>query len=289
MPLSRKNKKNRKTLSQGRARAPMTAYYRGSPNEESSPFSRQNPKRRAAPYLYGVLDIILAAVLIAGITYSLMINPHPSIKANSHTFHSINDYRSAAESQLSKINNRNKITFDEQGLAAALKTKFPEIRGVQVELPLLSEKPTINLAIDQPSFFLDSRGARYIIDSSGRAVTEAKRLPNIKNLPQINDNSGFRISPGRQVIGGDGVSFINTLYAQCRQAKIPVSTLSLPAIPEELDLRAKDQPYFVKFYLGGDPLAQIGQYLAARHHFNEAGQQPAEYLDVRVPGKVFFK
>jgi hypothetical protein len=271
MPLPRKNKKNRKTLSQGRARAPMTAYYRGSPNEESSPFSRQNPKRRVAPYLYGVLDIILAAVLIAGIAYSLMINPHPSIKANSHTFHSINDYRSAAESQLSKINNRNKITFDEQGLAAALKTQFPEIRGVQVELPLLSEKPTINLAIDQPSFFLDSRGARYIIDSSGRAVTEAKRLPNIKNLPQINDNSGFRISPGRQVIGGDGVSFINTLYA------------------EELDLRAKDQPYFVKFYLGGDPLAQIGQYLAARHHFNEAGQQPAEYLDVRVPGKVFFK
>jgi cell division septal protein FtsQ len=241
MPLPRKNKKNRKTLSQGRARAPMTAYYRGSPNEESSPFSRQNPKRRAAPYLYGVLDIILAAVLIAGIAYSLMINPHPSIKANSHTFHSINDYRSAAESQLSKINNRNKITFDEQGLAAALKTQFPEIRGVQVELPLLSEKPTINLAIDQPSFFLDSRGARYIIDSSGRAVTEAKRLPNIKNLPQ------------------------------------------------KLDLRAKDQPYFVKFYLGGDPLAQIGQYLAARHHFNEAGQQPAEYLDVRVPGKVFFK
>jgi hypothetical protein len=70
---------------------------------------------------------------------------------------------------------------------------------------------------------------------------------------------------------------------------VPISALSLPAVPEEIDLRASDQPYYVKFYMGGSAVLQTGQFLAARQHFKQTGQLPAQYLDARIAGKVFYK
>jgi cell division septal protein FtsQ len=58
---------------------------------------------------------------------------------------------------------------------------------------------------------------------------------------------------------------------------------------KEYLIDASGRPYFVKFYLGGDSAVQIGQFLAARHQFDQKNSQPTEYLDVRVGGKVFYK
>jgi hypothetical protein len=63
----------------------------------------------------------------------------------------------------------------------------------------------------------------------------------------------------------------------------------LPSTAEELDIHTPDRPYYVKFYLAGDALLQTGQYLASRHQFDTTNSQPAEYLDVRIPGKIFYK
>jgi hypothetical protein len=289
MALASNNKNDRKRLAQNRPRTPMTAYYRGkTPPDDTSPFIKKTPKRRWRRYVYGLMDIILIAIIVSLLIYSLVIQPSPRIMANDYAFHSREDYRAAAAQQLTKFNNRNKITFDQSNLEKALKNQFPEIREVQVELPLFSERPTINLAIDQPSLFLNSRGVTYVVDASGRAVAKSANLPDVKDLPTINDASGFRVAPGQAVLSADSVSFIKTLIAQSRLAKVVISSFELPPVAQELDLKVKDQPYYVKFYLGGDALVQAGQYLAARQHFN--GQdQPAHYLDVRVPGKVFYK
>lgn len=289
MPLRGAKNNQRQPAQRPRQRTPI-AYYRGRPPDEDakSPFERKSaakPKLRG--YAYGVLDIAVIALLIAGLVYSLMIRPDPVLKADDYTYRSLADYQNAAAEQLGKLNNRNKITFSQSGLETALKKKFSEIRTVTVELPLFSERPTINLSIDRPSFFLDSQGTRYVVDQAGRAVVKAANLPAVKNLPVINDDSGFSVSPGRQVLSSTGVGFINTVLKQCRQAGVAVESITLPPIPQEMDLKAKGQGYFVKFYLGGDAQIQVGQYLAARHHFDSS--QPSQYLDVRVAGKVFYK
>lgn len=271
-------------------RAPAPTYYRSeSKSEASSPFSKKTPKRRVSKYLIGVLDIMVAAAVILAVVYSLMIRPQPDIIAGNSTFHSRQQYQAAAAGQLKHFSNRNKITFDEQSLEKALQKQFPEIISVQTELPLFSERPTIRLKIASAKFFLNSRGSRYIIDSSGRAAALAGDLPQIKGLAVIDDKSGFQTSVGRQVLSANAVDFINTVAAESHQSQIQIASMVLPAVPEELDLRTNDQPYFVKFYLGGDPLAQTGQFLAARRHFADTHQAPAQYLDVRVPGKIFYK
>jgi hypothetical protein len=284
-----KKPKNRKLQNQPR-RSSLTSYYRSDPAAETpSPFTRKNTKSKSRKYLIGVVDIIIAAAVIAGIGYSLMVSPQPKIVASNTVFHPVGVYKQAASAQLKHLSNRNKLTFNGGSLAAALKNQFPEITAVQTELPLLSEQPTIRLAIDKPSFFLDSYGTRYVIDSSGKVIALASNLPQITDLPVIEDQSGFKISSGRQVLSANDISFIDTIRAECRRANVPIAAIVIPAVPEELDLRTKDQAYFVKFYLGGDVLSEVGQFLAARQHFKDISQQPTSYLDVRIAGKIFYK
>lgn len=293
MSFISKNKEDqpRKPKTLGTRRAPITKYYRSESQtaDTVSPFARKKTARKARKYIFGALDIILVLILIFGIGYSLMVKPQPKIVTNDSTFHSKNEYFAFSSQQLSQLKNRNKITLDETGIKNELRKKFPEITSVQIELPFFSEQPTIRLSIAKPSFILDSHGSSYVINASGVAAAKASDMAHSKDLPIITDQSGFIIKPGSQVLTSESTLFISNLIAQLKHANVPILSLTLPTAAEELDLKTKDQTYFVKFYPGGDVASESGQFLASRKHFSESGQQPSEYLDVRVNGKIFYK
>jgi hypothetical protein len=291
MPLFRKKITNqpRQVRNQTAKRSNVTTYYRAESQPAASPFAKETSKKPVRRYVFGVLDILLLIAGIAALLYSLMINSSVKVVASSSAYHDKSLYRSAASAQLGRLNNRNKITFNQQAMAQALQHQFPEIMAVQTELPLFSERPTVRLAIAQPNFFLSSQGHEYVVSADGRNVDLVKDLPQIKGLITIQDQSGYQTTVGQQVLSSNSVKFINTVIAECHRSGIPVKSLTLPKNPQELDLRTKDQPYYVKFYLDGDPLVESGQFLAARAHFKENNQSPSQYLDVRVTGKIFYQ
>ncbi|HET9721522.1 MAG TPA: hypothetical protein VFP32_00630 [Candidatus Saccharimonadales bacterium] len=269
----------------------LTTYYRAdaNPSSSNSPFKPQPAKKSHRKLLLGIVDIALIIALVFVVGYSLIVNPSPNVIANSYAYHPAQSYASAASAQLGSLKNHNKISFNEQAVILALQKQFPEISGAQVELPFFSQKPTIRLNIAEPSFKLTSGGQTYIIDSQGIVVAKATDMPNVKNLPSVVDQSGFSANVGKRVLDYSAVGFINTVIAQCQKAKVPISQLTLPPLPQEMDLRTTDQPYYVRFYLGGDPMVQTGQFLALRNQFSKNHNAPSQYLDVRVDGKVFFK
>lgn len=272
-------------------RTPVNTYYSANDRRAGrSPF-----QRRAAPgggrkkLVLGFLDIILVGLLFAGLVYSLIVTPKPKIILNSTAFHSRAEYQIEADKLFSSFKNRNKVTFGQNSVTDGLKKKFPEITSVNVELPIFSQQPTLRLDISKASLRLKSGGSEYIVDSQGVIVSSLASLSYQSELPEVIDQSGFAARPGSRILSASSVNFIRTLNAECKRAGIPLTSMTLPPVAQELDLRAKDQKYYVKFFLGGDVLTQTGQYLAARHHFAAAHDQPSEYLDVRVNGKIFFK
>jgi hypothetical protein len=289
MAILPKKNQDRKTAPAPRRRSAITTYRRSEPNDSQSPFSKKSPPRKIRRYLLGFLDIVFVIGILALAAYSLLVRPDPAIITNNRSYRNPAQYQTAAAAQLKHFDNRNKITFNQKRLADSLMAQFPEISGVSVELPLFSERPTLRLAVNGPSFFLVSQGYKYVITAGGRAVGTSSQLPQFKNLPTITDNSGFEVSKGAQVVSADSVGFINTVINECKRAKVPIASLTFPPVAQELDLRTTDQPYFVKFFMGGNVLTQTGQYLAARSHFDQTKQPPGQYLDVRVDGKIFFK
>lgn len=290
MPLFTKKKSPTRRLPlKSSRRAPITTYYRAVANKNPSPFKPKPVAKSHRKLWLGATDVLLVGLLVFLLFYSLGVNQRPKVMANSWVYHSPQAYQAAAAAQLADFKNHNKLTFDESSVTEALQKQFPEIRSAQVELPFFSQKPTLRLDIAPPAFKLSSGGQVYVIDSTGVVVARTADLPAVKNLPTVNDQSGFPITVDKRILSSSAVSFITTIQAECRRARIPIASLTLPPLPQEIDLRTTDQPYFVKFYLDGDALTQAGQFLAARAQFAQNHQSPAQYLDVRVAGKIFYK
>ncbi len=267
---------------------PLKSYYRSETGKEAaSPFKKKSAPRRARRFLFGFLDIILVIVLISGLLYSLLVSSKPKIVLSSTAYHDVSNYQREAERLFSSFKNQSKITFDQNSIAQGMRARFPEIASVDTELPVFSQKATLRLGIAPPSLILKSGNSNYIVDAQGVIVQRISN-PSSKKLPVVEDKSGYEAKIGKPVLNADAVNFVKTLDAELRRAKVDISGYSIPPVAQEIDLNVNGQNYYAKFYLGGDVLTQAGQYLAARANFN-ALNTPSQYIDVRVPGKIFYK
>ncbi len=271
-------------------RTPLNTYYRSkNENLPASPFERKPLKKNHRRFVIGIVDILVIILLLAGLINSLMLSSNPSVSVTDLTYRSAKVYSAEVRTSFGGYKNHNKVTFEEQAVISKIQNQFPEVQAVQIELPFFSEQPKAKLIISPPAFKITSNNQAFVVDSQGVAVAKAETLPTSKNLVTLNDQSGFNAQLGRQILSTQSVQFIQSLITQTQHAKVPISSLSLPALPQELDLHISDQSYFVKFYLGGDADLQLGQFLASRQKFAQAHITPSEYLDVRVSGKVFYK
>lgn len=288
--LNNKNTSKKRRVSTSGGRIGPT-YYASSPKSSAtSPFKKKIPvKKSQTRFSRRVLNLALLLVIAAIVIFCLILKPNPKTVVNSSAYHPASVYKTAADNAFKAFRNKTKLTLDEKGVIAALKKQFPEIDSVKIDVPIISQIPTLRITIAAPTFNFSSSNKLYIMGSNGVISRLSSELAGAAALPTVIDQSGFSASPGKQVLGTETIAFINTLLAQCARAGVKVQSLTLPAAAQELDLRVQNQTYYVKFYLGGDALNQAGQYLAAKHKFDSENSQPQQYLDVRVTGKVFYK
>jgi len=272
-------------------RVSVNSYYSNratAPAEKSSPFQKAAVKRSATHFINKALDISLIAALLAAVIYTLMIKPQAKVILDDTTYHPAINYTYYINGKLAAFKNRNKITFDQEALIKDLESAFPEVNNANVELPVLGQKPVVRISVGKPAFFLSSAGQEYLISSNGVAVDYKNTYLKLPKLITVKDSSGYPAAKGKQILNTNDVNFLETLSAELNRKQIPVQELSLSKQPQEVDLYTTDYRYYTKFYMGGDAVIQAGQYLAARNKFNPA-TAPSEYLDVRVPGKIFYK
>ena len=289
--FSNKKFTRKRTSNRGTDR-PRPSYYRApvAKTASRSPFKRKTPQRQPRRGVLATLrNGLIIILLLAGLVYSQIVKAEPKLEVNDTSYHSTEEYTGAAKDDLTALRNKTKLTLDKRGIADSLKRQYPEIDSVRIDLSLFSQKPTIKLNIAAPTFNLSSGGSLYVVGANGVVAATSASLPGAAKLPSLIDQSGFVVAPGKQILGNQAISFINSLLAQCQQAGVKVQSLTLPASPSELDLRAEGIAYFVKFDLNGDVLIQAGQYLAAKHKFDSEGSPPSQYLDVRVAGKIYYK
>lgn len=289
--LGRSNRPRGRPPPAGNSQKPSPHYYSGSSGPAAaSPFQRRpaapKPARRI---LKRIRNIFIAAIITAGFVYSSIIKPQPEVLVDDTSYHPASVYQSSAQATLKSLRNHTKLTLDRSGISSAMKRQFPEISNVELKVPLISQVPTFKLDIAAPTFNLSSASNIYVVGANGVVVAASGQLPSLSKLPTVIDQSGFEASPGKQVLATSAIAFINNLLAQCKQAGLQVQSLTLPAAPQALELRAEGSPYYVKFDLGGDAMLQAGQHLAAKHKFDSENTQPSQYLDVRVAGKIYYK
>lgn len=242
-----------------------------------------------------------SGLLLALMVYQMQLSttPHVVSLAKSSDAPFLQDskiYQQAAGQLLSEAaSNRNKLTVDAAGIAARLQQRFPELQEVSLSLPIIGDKATIFVRPAEPAMVLAASNGTFIVDENGRALAEASAGTNLKRLqvPSVTDQSGLSVKLGKQVVPRSAATFINTVAVQLRAQKIGVQSMTLPVAAGELDVYISGKPYFVKFNIqkGSEDssLVQVGTLIALLRKLEREGTAPAQYVDVRLEGRAYYK
>lgn len=266
---------------------------RGVAQEERDTKIKKHALRRRIVLLAsaGAMTLLAASVLYLGSSPKVVIS-QTGDKAPI-LLHSQADYQAAAQQLAQKsLANYNKITIDSNAIEQALREQFPELASVRVQVPIVGTRPTVVVAPREPVAVLQpSRGGTFVIDAGGTAIKQGQ-APDGMDLPAIIDQTGSEAVLGRQVLPSTTLGLINKQAYQLAQKNIAIESFILPAqAAQEVDLRVAGLPYYIKFSTASPTTfdEQIGSFLAMRDYLSGKGITPKEYVDVRIPGRAYYK
>jgi len=246
---------------------------------------------RYAPSL--VAGIALAVSLIFVSTLSTL--PQVQIQRGSdQTLVSSTDrYEKEAQKILARsITNRSKLLINTNKVADELHKAFPELGDMTVIIPLIDRRLIVQAQPVPPAVVLSvPRNGAFVVDAKGRVIAHARDVDSSvrDSLPQVRDESGLEVEVGRAALPESDISFIREVYGQLAAKQVVVDAFVLPTASKELHLQVKGKPYYVKFDMQGEGRQQAGTYLAVKDKLEKDGVTPAEYIDVRVSEKTFYK
>lgn len=269
---------------------------------ERTTLAEQEQPRRSKPRLgWGkiqrkhVLSVLVILILFL-LSVGLSSSPKIVIIGDASNKFALQDtavYQQAAHRLLgSSMANNNKLTINTDAVATQLKQQFPEIHAVSISLPFIGRQPTIYIQPATPQLVLATPSGQFIIDSAGRALATADagtQLPDKRPVPIVTDQSGLTFKKGDIALSSESVAFMTEIAGQLDAKQIKTETWTLPRAASELDVKVSGAPYFIKFNLQGTAKEQVGAFLAARQYLGGQGTTPGEYIDARVPGRVYYK
>jgi hypothetical protein len=201
-------------------------------------------------------------------------------------------YQEAASRQLaSSIFNRSKLTINTTKTAEQLRRQFPEFADVSITIPLLGQRPIIEVEPAVAALLLVNQKGVFVIDQAGRVLLPARDAPSASQtgLPRVTDTVTSEDRPGATVLPADTVKFIQQLGAQFAAKKLTSQSMELPPVASELHVRFQGLPYYVKFNLSSDVRQQVGTLFAVQNRLAAEQVTPAEYIDVRVEERAYYK
>lgn len=236
----------------------------------------------------------MCAMLVAvGYLFTLSSNARVSVVADPGSLHrEVSAYSAYIDKQLgSSVLNYSKLTINTLKLEDQIYKEFPEIRNVTVAIPLFAHRPVIELTAVEPVFVLSSgNSSKYYINSQGLALlsVDSIQVPD-KSLFTVIDQSDISLQQGVRALPRDLVDYIVELQRQFDAKGYTTAQVVLPLAPNELQVRFTGRSYVVRFNTSLDPIEQAGTYMALREDLESKNMVPAEYIDLRVAGRAYYK
>lgn len=276
-------------------RTPITSYYSGGRTATDLDRNRLKTPRSYGRIIRLLPSIIAVLVIVGSIFFSLTLSTKPSVEIvgdGSFMYREPGEYADVVADIMNRsFMNKTKLTARTDKLEQELLDQFPELRAAALRLPVLGRKPTLVIDVSSPYLLLASQTQSFVLDKNGFAVAEVKQLAQEyrTNIPLVQDKSSIEITLGRQILPSSTVQFIRHANDQLTAAGLKASSYVLPTSVNELDIFVEGLTYFVKTDTAGDVRLQLGGFLATKNHLEKQGITPAEYIDVRVEEKVFYK
>ncbi len=294
----------------------LSSYtYRSNPNDEVAKQSHhtevadmhRSPQASSANHVwlqrFGLMVLLVVIIVFAVRLLSLSdtvkvipLNSNGSSKVVSSSLaHNLQVYEQAADKIMSRsIWNQNKITVNTVGLGRGLQTQFPELTNVSITVPLLAHQLLVYVEPTQLALVLQlDNGQSFAVNENGKAIIAepSSQLIQELSLPTVIDHANLSIqSAAAQALPMSDVTFIQTVVTELDAKQYKISSLTMPAGNNELDVGIGGEPYIIKFnFQNNDPRQQVGTFLATIALLHSQNITPAHYVDVRVDGRSYYQ
>ncbi len=180
---------------------------------------------------------------------------------------------------------RFRFNLNQANMQSYLIARHPEINTAQIVQSGRSVKLAVGLRQPVVTWRLGSE--QLYIDSAGVVFKN-----NYFAQPAINveDQSGLPIKDKTVIASDRFLAFLGQLIAYINASGVgPVSNVIIPpGITREVDIRLQNRPYVIKAFSGREAYGQAADIVSAVKYV-QSHQLTPQYLDVRVPGKAFYR
>lgn len=146
-------------------------------------------------------------------------------------------------------------------------------------------KLLVNIKERHLSLTWKSAGKAYLVDSKGVAVAEGGMDTK---LPQVTDSASLPVTVGDRVAPQGFVAFATSLAGELKlRTGLEIESMSVPDSTSELDVKTKTG-YVVKFGASADVAEQLASLKTVLATLARLQKKPAQYIDLRVPGKAYY-
>ena len=137
----------------------------------------------------------------------------------------------------------------------------------------------------QPSINWQTGGVAYLLDIDGSVLGPSGN----KALPTVIDGANLPVKVGDRVVPTAFIQFVDRLTGEIKpQTGLVVSGISVPATTTELDV-ITTKNFVVKFDTTSGVEQQLTELNSVLATLSSLKKQPAQYIDLRIPGKAFYR
>jgi cell division septal protein FtsQ len=179
----------------------------------------------------------------------------------------------------------NMLTFDGGEFTRQLQEKVPALRTATVKRkwPNIIE---IKGTLKQPSLAWSTGNQMYILDKDGTVITST--AGEGLTVPLVYDGSNLPVQIGQRAASAHFIEFVNAVVPAMANNGLTVTRLDIK--DTTLDLAATtNKGYRILFDTGRGAGEEIQDLESVLKLLNAQKRTPAEYIDLRISGKAYYK
>lgn len=283
--------------------AATSSYYRPARNSSVNPVVKatKNVGLAKQPIIAGLnisklINYLIVACFMGLIFFATTLSADTDIKVTKESF-SYRDpviYKKVSTDILKKnLLGRSKLFFRSSEFEEKMRQEFPEIDKIEAIVPLGGRNLTVAMHLSSPLAIAYSGNQNGILDSAGVLVTAS--IPDQQDLlkvrfatPQQNFQVGSRILTSNEVEQLNLLSYeLSMMPLGIDKKPLEIAEALFSIDDGQIEVKLKNKPYFLKLSTYSDAREQVGAVKAILQKLDREGLTPTNYVDVRVPGRVF--
>ncbi|HVQ44988.1 MAG TPA: cell division protein FtsQ/DivIB [Candidatus Saccharimonadia bacterium] len=178
----------------------------------------------------------------------------------------------------------NLLTFDDGAFVSKLQQDDPLLRSVSVRRRWL-HTIVVTATLKQPSLGWSTGNQTYVLDRDGTVIGTVVGAPA---FPVVYDGSNLPVQVGQKAVSAHFVAFAGQVVPALAATGIQVARLDIK--DTTLDLAATtNKGYRLLFDTGREVPEELADLQAVQRLLVAQKRTPAEYIDLRIAGKAYYK